>query len=238
MTTDHPQASWPESAEAVTPVDNSHELRMRPTGQLEEVRSSSAPTPFQDGSVWAISRTAGQAAREPQASSRLSSEQVRRAVMRLNIFFGFTEPEMQELSIEELQAEAFGITFGVPTGDAECLTAMRWVVATSAVSAAYHVLSFIAPLIAGQFSDSSDPGSPDGLWSGCSQMIIELSIPACGYYGALCTHRTLIFFFCGANLIFVLASVVNFLRYLIRIDGTMDMCKMERYATSRHDCEA
>jgi len=155
--------------------------------------------------------------------------------MTLSAFF--QAAAATELSIENLQADDFGISYGIPTGDADVLGAVRWVVTLSAVSAAYYIIAFIARLISGQFTDAQDPGSPDELWSGCSQLVIELSIPACGYYGALYTHRTLVFFFCGANLIFVVASMINFFRFIVRVGGTIEMCEREQYASAQNDCE-
>ncbi|CAE7250596.1 VAC14 [Symbiodinium pilosum] len=139
--------------------------------------------------------------------------------------------------VRRLQAEEFGITFGVPTGDANIIKAVKRVVVLSVISSTYYICAFIARLLLGQYTDPGDPDSPDELWSGCSQLIIELSIPACGYYGALYTHRTLLFFFCGANLIFVVASSINFLRYVIRMGGGAEACALEAYATQQRDCE-
>mmetsp|Transcript_89960 Transcript_89960/g.160113 ORF Transcript_89960/g.160113 Transcript_89960/m.160113 type:complete len:331 (+) Transcript_89960:87-1079(+) len=218
-----PQASWDsEAAEAVSPVDNQ---RMSP-----------------DDGTWAVSRAVVQSEiRERQAPSFLGTRRsapFQRAAAALNNLFGLSGlSASQEQSIESIQAEDFGITYGVPTGDAEVLKAVQWVVSLSALSAAYYVITFIARLVTGQFTDPRDSNSPDELWSGCSQLVIELSIPACGYYGALYTHRTLIFFFCGANLIFVVASMIIFFRFLIRIGGTIEMCEMEQYASAQSDCE-
>lgn len=139
--------------------------------------------------------------------------------------------------LRRLQAEEFGITFGVPTGDANVIKAVKRVVVLSVISSTYYICAFIARLLLGQYTDPGDPNSPDELWSGCSQLIIELSIPACGYYGALYTHRTLLFFFCGANLIFVVAYSINFLRYVIRMGGGAEACALEAYATQQRDCE-
>ncbi|CAE7228830.1 VAC14, partial [Symbiodinium sp. CCMP2456] len=115
--------------------------------------------------------------------------------------------------------------------------AVKRVVVLSVISSTYYICAFIARLLLGQYTDPGDPNSPDELWSGCSQLIIELSIPACGYYGALYTHRTLLFFFCGANLIFVVAYSINFLRYVIRMGGGAEACALEAYATQQRDCE-
>lgn len=152
-------------------------------------------------------------------------------------WLGLPVPAQQELDLRRLQAEEFGITFGVPTGDAAIIKAVKRVIILSVISCTYYVCAFIARLLLGQYSDPGNPNSPDELWSGCSQLIIELSIPACGYYGALYTHRTLLFFFCGANLIFVVASGINFLRFVIRMGGGAEACELEAYTAQQRDCE-
>jgi len=84
---------------------------------------------------------------------------------------------------------------------------------------------------------SRSNSDPSELWSGLSQLAIELSIPACGYYGALYGHRTLIFFFCGANLIFIVASAIGFFRLLVVLgSSSRNMCKQE-YASAKSTCE-
>eukprot|EP00913_Durusdinium_trenchii_P002181 g2013.t1 len=107
--------------------------------------------------------------------------------------------------------------------------AVKRVIILSVISCTYYICAFIARLLLGQYSDPGNPNSPDELWSGCSQLIIELSIPACG---------TLLFFFCGANLIFVVASGINFLRFVIRMSGGEEACALEAYNSSQQrDCE-
>jgi len=143
---------------------------------------------------------------------------------------GQASPRSPDLS----QPGESDIIQGIPTGVAEVRKAIQRVVVLASLSGTYYISAFIARLLLGQYSQE---GSADELWSGLSQLIIELSIPACGYYGALYIHRILIFFFCGANLIFVVASIINFFRFIIRIRGTIDMCQDEQYSTARRDCE-
>ncbi|CAK9112763.1 unnamed protein product [Durusdinium trenchii] len=161
-----------------------------------------------------------------------------RVNVAIRTWLGLPVPASQELDLRRLQAEEFGISFGVPTGDAAIIKAVKRVIILSVISCTYYICAFIARLLLGQYSDPGNPNSPDELWSGCSQLIIELSIPACGYYGALYTHRTLLFFFCGANLIFVVASGINFLRFVIRMSGGEEACALEAYNSSQQrDCE-
>jgi len=47
----------------------------------------------------------------------------------------------------------------------------------------------------------------------------------------------LLFFFCGANLIFVVASGINFLRFVIRMGGGAEACELEAYSAQQRDCE-
>jgi len=224
----------------------------QPTNRMADASSPAQPSVFTDNAApmpappvplaqdaadaWAHPRLAAQenaTTRSPRQSL------ITRINVTLHLALGLpiTGLQSQEVDVRRLQAEEFGITFGVPTSDASIIKAVKRVVVLSVISSTYYICAFIARLLLGQYTDPVDPDSPDELWSGCSQLIIELSIPACGYYGALYTHRTLLFFFCGANLVFVVASSINFLRYVIRMGGGAEACALEAYATQQRDCE-
>lgn len=127
------------------------------------------------------------------------------------------------------------IVQGVPISNELLATAIRRVIIVASIVATYYVCGFITRLLMGMYGSSG--GTPSELWSGLSQLAIELSIPACGYYGARYAHRTLIFFFCGANLIFIVASAIGFGRLLVVLSsGSWTMCQQE-YASARSNCE-
>jgi len=143
--------------------------------------------------------------------------------------------EAAETSVEEvLQGD---VALGIPLGDIRVIKAVRRVVLLAALGNTYYLCNFIWRLMTGTYISQGERGSNDSLWSGLSQLVIELSIPACGYYGALYGHRTLVFFFCGANLIFVVASVINFFRFVVRVSGAHVQCKEEQYTSARYVCE-
>jgi len=129
------------------------------------------------------------------------------------------------------------IVYGIPVDDVKVVTAIRRVVLLAALGATYCMCVFIWKLMTGTYNPRGKNNENASLLSGMSQLVIELSIPACGYYGALYTHRTLVFFFCGANLIFVVASIVRLFRFVVRVSGPVVRCEEEEYVSARDVCE-
>lgn len=129
------------------------------------------------------------------------------------------------------------IVHGLPINDLALVTAVRRVILITAACATYYIGTFIWQLLSGVYASGDRSAASDALWSGFSQLVIELTIPACGYYGALYAHRTLVFFFCGANLIFVIASIVNFVRLVIRGSTDGDGCSNESYSSAQSSCD-
>lgn len=130
------------------------------------------------------------------------------------------------------------VVHGIPVRDAVLARNVRRVVVLAAVGATYWIGTFIWRLLAGTNGEDKDGSGNEILWSDFSQLVIQLSIPACGYYGALYAHRTLVFFFCGANLIFVVASFIQFFRLVIRFGtGNGASCEEERRGAVPSSCE-
>lgn len=112
------------------------------------------------------------------------------------------------------------VAVGIPTTDIEYIKAIRRVVTGCALAVTFYIVSFIWQLLSGVFNSSDSNQS--SLWSGFSQLVIELGMPCCGYYGAVQGHRTLVFFYCGANLLFVAACSVSFFRITITFSNACD----------------
>uniref|UniRef100_A0A6T1IAJ8 Uncharacterized protein n=1 Tax=Alexandrium monilatum TaxID=311494 RepID=A0A6T1IAJ8_9DINO len=153
-------------------------------------------------------------------------------------------PEAPDMAAVVAAAAAYSgvsvedVVQGVPMRDAGLLSAVRQVVVLAAVGATYWTGSFIWRLMAGIYSSADKTVPSNALWSGFSQLALELSIPACGYYGALYAHRTLVFFFCGANLIFVMGSLIYFFRLVVTLgSGAEEQCQHERHTAATGACE-
>lgn len=128
------------------------------------------------------------------------------------------------------------VVHGVPMIDQQLSSSLRRVILLSALVASYYVCLFIWRLLRGMYGHGQQ-GPSDALWSGLSQLAIELSIPACGYYGALYAHRTLIFFFCGANIIFIVAAAIGLFRLIVIFGSTSgQLCETE-YSNTRSTCD-
>merc|ERR1719502_1663265 len=90
----------------------------------------------------------------------------------------------------------------------------------------------------GRFDENnSGRGSTSSLWAAMSGLLIELSIPACGYYGAIHANRQLTCCFCSCNLFVTVLSVVTGIRLMMRSVELDGECERERNEQHRADCE-
>jgi len=129
------------------------------------------------------------------------------------------------------------VVLGVPMSNIGRVKLARRVIVLAAVGATYNVCTFIWRLMVGMYGGLDTGAATDSLWSGFSQLVIELTIPACGYYGALYAHRTLVFFFCGANLVLVVATAISFFRLVVHLSSSSETCMSEKYASAKRTCE-
>lgn len=123
------------------------------------------------------------------------------------------------------------VVFGIPVEDTELLKAVRRVVVLSAAGAALYICHFVADLLRGRYQARN----AIGLWSAMSSLLLELSVPACGYYGALRSNRQLMCCFCGCNLFIALVTLMTLIRLELHVvDGN---CEGESNANDRRTCE-
>jgi len=128
------------------------------------------------------------------------------------------------------------IAMGVPMNASGLNKVVRRVIVLASGVASIYVCTFIGNLLTGAYSSES-PGNEDSLWTGLSSLILELSIPVCGYYGALHTNRQLACCFCGCNLFLTILSAMSFIRINIRISEINGQCEREQSAQQRKTCE-
>lgn len=129
------------------------------------------------------------------------------------------------------------IVFGIPIPDSGGRNMIRRVIVLAAVGATFYIVHFIFNLMSGVYDTRSpDQASSNSLWTGMSSLVIELSIPACGYYGAVHANRQLTCCFCSCNLFVTVLSVVSFIR-LIRLVQFGEGCEEEKNAQQRKACQ-
>lgn len=143
-------------------------------------------------------------------------------------------------TVDEVLAAALAdgseIVFGVPANDGGFAKIVRRVVVLAAMAATYYICHSISDLVRGQYS-SENSGNVTSLWSAISTLTIELSIPACGYYGALHSNRQLTCCFCSCNLFVAMVTLMQFVRIELRIGEIDGQCERERNGQERRTCE-
>lgn len=141
------------------------------------------------------------------------------------------------------RAPRFDIVFGIPISEDISKKMIKRVILLAALGATFYTVRFIRNLLNGRFEEresASDAAngrdSTSALWTAMSGLLIELSIPACGYYGAIHANRQLTCCFCSCNLFVTVLSVSSFIR-LIRSVELNGQCESERNEQHRHDCQ-
>lgn len=127
------------------------------------------------------------------------------------------------------------ISFGIPLEDRQAKRFTIRVFILAVAIAAWSLMHFIANLLMGQYSESAD-GS-NGIWSSLSGLLIELSIPASGYMGALYHNRQLTCCFCSCNLFLAILPVASFTRLVVRLVELRGDCEAETDYSQRSVCE-
>merc|ERR1719408_399529 len=67
--------------------------------------------------------------------------------------------------------------------------------------------------------------------------MIELSVPACGYFGAMFANRQLMCCFCSCNLFISVVSIIAFIRLHVEISEANGECFNQQTAEQKKMCE-
>lgn len=143
------------------------------------------------------------------------------------------------------------ITMGIPIENNALYKVIRRVILLASALATFYVCYFIFMLLRScslaQVRDhgrcqssayaSSNSDDPTSLWAAVSSLLIELSIPACGYFGALYSNRQMTCCFCSCNLFIAILSAMTMIRTSIRISDIDGQCEREQNAQNRRTCE-
>lgn len=125
------------------------------------------------------------------------------------------------------------IALGIPITDTGTTKIMRVVIILATIAASFYICNFNVNLMRGFYSDQSQAA----LWTAMSELIIELSVPACGYCGAMYNNRQLTCCFCCCNLFTTIVAIITFIRLNIRIGEIEGDCFRESNLETRRRCE-
>lgn len=140
------------------------------------------------------------------------------------------QPSTEGATILTALADGNDVVLGVPMDDNGLTKVVRRVIVLAATGAAFYTCHFIKDLLRTRDDASS-------LWTAVSSLLIELSIPACGYCGALYCNRQLTCCFCSGNLCVTIVSIVSFVRLNIRVAEIEGRCERESNVQQRRSCE-
>lgn len=126
------------------------------------------------------------------------------------------------------------IVLGTPIQDNGTGKVVRRVVILATIGASFYICNFNVNLMRGSFSQENQEVT---LWTAMSELLIELSIPACGYCGALYNNRQLTCCFCSCNLFITIITIITFVRLNIRISELDGDCGKEADLQQRRRCE-
>lgn len=140
------------------------------------------------------------------------------------------------ISAPVVQATGLDVVLGVPIEDDGMKKVVRRVIVLAAIGASFYIVHFIGNLMSGVY-DERNSKTAGSLWTAMSSLLIELSIPACGYYGALHGNRQLMCCFCSCNLFVTVVGIVSFIRLNVRIVELDGDCAKEENSQHRRTCE-
>lgn len=140
------------------------------------------------------------------------------------------------LSVSFVPEDTGDVVHGVPLGDNGMSKLMRRVILLATCGASFYMSMFIFNLLTGNY-DSERRSNVTTLWAALSTLFIELSIPACGYSGALYNNRQLTCCFCSCNLSIAVISIMSFIQFHIRIAEINGDCTKEMNPGQRSSCE-
>eukprot|EP00927_Polykrikos_kofoidii_P001557 TRINITY_DN10593_c0_g2_i1.p1 TRINITY_DN10593_c0_g2~~TRINITY_DN10593_c0_g2_i1.p1 ORF type:complete len:522 (-),score=76.85 TRINITY_DN10593_c0_g2_i1:34-1599(-) len=127
-------------------------------------------------------------------------------------------------------ADGNEVVVGVPLDDNGLARVVRYVIVLAATGGTFYTCLFINGLLQTREDLSS-------LWTAVSSLLIELSIPACGYFGALYCNRQLTCCFCSGNLFVTIVSIMSFVRIHIHVAEIKGRCERESNVDQRTICE-
>lgn len=124
---------------------------------------------------------------------------------------------------------------GIPIVRDGFVKVWKRVLVVAAVTTSFYTCNFIGDLLRGAYSLQLEGIA--SLWAAFSALLIELSVPACGYYGARLANKQMVCCFCSCNLFVATMNVVSFVRLLVQTSDLDGNCERETNPNSRETCE-
>lgn len=176
----------------------------------------------------------------------LSVRSVNPAILGINM-----GPGADDAAAATLLLDGAEVNFGVPVERSALNKLVRRVIISATALAAFYVCYFIFSLLRscplghvqetgkcqGSVHTSGSSDDPTSLWAAVSSLLIELSIPACGYFGALYNNRQMTCCFCSCNLFISILSAITMIRTNVHVSGIDGQCDREQNAQNRRMCE-
>lgn len=133
-------------------------------------------------------------------------------------------------------AQGSDIVLGVPLGSSSLSKMFGRVIVIAVLVAIYRVLIFIYNLLKGEYEGTGRDGAAV-MWAAMTSLLMELSIPACGYCGAVYSNRQLMCCFCTCNLFNAVVTLAGLIRLQIYFSGSPEQCNVEQRQQDRIICQ-
>lgn len=134
-------------------------------------------------------------------------------------------------------ADVLEVSVGIPVQESGAKRATKNVLILAGAGASFYVVTFITSLMRGAYgTDGGSSGAANALWTAISSLLVELSIPLCGYFCALYHNRQLACCYCSCNLFVAIVSTVNFIRLNVSLAQMNGDCAAQSDPQRRRDC--
>lgn len=141
-------------------------------------------------------------------------------------------------ALPHISFEGTEIVIGVPIDNTGINKATSRVIILASMCATFYIVRFIINLMRNDFELSGNNTRTTTILAAFSSLLIELSVPACGYFGAVYSNRQLTCCFCSCNLLIAIVSIVTCIRDNIKVSELNRQCDQELNAQQRRKCEA
>mmetsp|Transcript_21807 Transcript_21807/g.40133 ORF Transcript_21807/g.40133 Transcript_21807/m.40133 type:complete len:316 (-) Transcript_21807:99-1046(-) len=141
------------------------------------------------------------------------------------------QPQVSDSAQRRPQLE---IVVGQPMHDTTMVKFFRRVIVLATAIATWSVCEVIITLLRGQRSFRENG---EIVWTLLTSLALQLSIPACGYFGAVHTNLPLTCCFSGCNLFLAILTIIGFIRGHINVARLDGDCSQEPDDEKRKNCE-
>jgi len=123
----------------------------------------------------------------------------------------------------------------MPTIDVPTKKKRQCVIILAAAAATFYIVTFNINTMNGSYGNQNGKNVA-ALWTAVSHLLMELSVPVCGYFGAVYNNRQLLCCFCSCSLFGAVLMVISFVQLQI-IMSDRETCEGLEDASQRQSCE-